>query len=97
MQQGVGVHIVSNKVGVSFLLKAVTFFKRLPMLKSFHVFTLVAISSSFQLSHAQVSPLFPDDIYAGERARFLILEKSLRTLPKRRLEDLDAEIYGLAN
>lgn len=88
---------MSNKVGVSFLSTAVTLFKRLPIYRSFRVFTLVAILSCFQLSHAQVSSLFPDDIYADERARFLILEKSLRTLPKRRLEDLDAEIYGLAN
>jgi soluble lytic murein transglycosylase len=97
MQQGVGVHIVSYKVGINFFPTALAFFKQLPLHKPLGLFTLVAISSCLQLSHAQVSPLFPDDIYADERARFLILEKSLRTLPKRRLEDLDEEIYGLAN
>ncbi len=88
---------MSYKVGINFFPTALAFFKQLPLHKPLGLFTLVAISSCFQLSHAQVSPLFPEDIYADERARFLILEKSLRTLPKRRLEDLDAEIYGLAN
>ena len=88
---------MSYKVGINFFPTALAFFKQLPLHKPLGLFTLVAISSCLQLSHAQVSPLFPDDIYADERARFLILEKSLRTLPKRRLEDLDEEIYGLAN
>jgi len=45
---------------------------------------------------ASSSMSLPNDIYEDERTRFLAVEKKLRTYSKRRLDQLDNEIYALA-
>jgi len=42
-------------------------------------------------------PMFPTDTFKNEREQFLALEKSLRTLPKKRLRKLDRKIEQLVH
>ena len=60
---------------------------------------VVCMVTCFGLSYsANATPALnlPDDIYEQDRARFIALEKKLRTYSRRRIGDLEGEIHSLA-